>query len=40
MSAPEQALCSGACKVLRSNTQNCGACGNVCPAGNTCSAGR
>jgi hypothetical protein len=32
--------CSGSCVSLRSNDNNCGACGNKCPAGSTCVQGR
>lgn len=34
-----QTACNGACVDLTSDGQNCGACGNVCPAGQGCSAG-
>jgi hypothetical protein len=33
-------LCGDVCYDLTSNTSNCGACGNVCPAGQLCSSGQ
>jgi hypothetical protein len=35
----EGLLCSGTCLDLNSDLANCGACGNICPAGNACVAG-
>lgn len=35
----EEALCSDACKDLRSDVQNCGACGKACSAGFMCKTG-
>jgi cysteine-rich repeat protein len=37
--ASGQGDCSGVCRDLRSDKQNCGACGNTCAAGFTCEAG-
>ncbi len=34
-----QMLCSGACIDVLSSAMNCGACGNACPTGATCSMG-
>lgn len=31
--------CGGACVDTRNDPQNCGTCGNACPAGLACSAG-
>ncbi len=36
---PTPTVCYGACTNLRSDNQNCGVCGNACPAGNACVAG-
>ena len=33
-------LCSGACTALAHDNTNCGACGNVCKAGEVCSSGQ
>jgi hypothetical protein len=33
-------VCAGACTATTSSVSNCGACGNVCPVGNRCIAGR
>lgn len=35
-----QSLCGDACSTLSKDSQNCGACGNVCAAGEACSAGK
>ena len=35
-----QALCDGSCIDTQSNSQHCGACGNVCNAGEPCSEGK
>lgn len=35
----DQAACGGTCAALAVDPQNCGACGNPCPAGETCRAG-
>ncbi len=32
-------LCGSSCVDKKTNIQNCGACGNTCPAGGTCSGG-
>jgi hypothetical protein len=32
-------VCGGACVVLSTSAESCGACGNVCPQGNVCSGG-
>jgi len=32
-------LCSGTCTNLQTDEDNCGSCGNVCPAGASCSGG-
>ncbi|MFO0602216.1 MAG: FG-GAP-like repeat-containing protein [Polyangiales bacterium] len=37
--APRQ-MCSTGCADLATDPSNCGACGNLCPAGRTCTAGR
>jgi hypothetical protein len=37
--AANQECCGDACVDVQSNTMNCGRCGNVCPAGQFCSAG-
>jgi len=37
---PEQSLCSGNCFDLQSDAMNCGACGAVCGAQQTCQAGK
>ncbi|KAJ6088189.1 hypothetical protein N7486_009450 [Penicillium sp. IBT 16267x] len=37
-SASEQ-LCSGSCAQTNTDHNNCGKCGNVCPAGSNCSSG-
>jgi hypothetical protein len=37
--AGTQTLCGSACTNMLTDPGNCGACGNVCPAGGTCSAG-
>ncbi len=34
-----QSDCSGVCRDLQSDAQNCGTCGNACAAGSTCEAG-
>lgn len=37
--AEGQTTCGGQCVLLTSDPQHCGACGTVCPAGNTCISG-
>jgi len=37
--ASGQSDCSGVCRDLQSDAQNCGTCGNACAAGFTCQAG-
>lgn len=37
--AADQHVCSNACVSLQSDAKNCGTCGNVCGAGQGCSAG-
>jgi hypothetical protein len=37
--ASDQKVCSNACVSLQSDAKNCGSCGNVCGAGQGCSAG-
>lgn len=37
--APGSSVCSGACADLHVDPNNCGACGNRCAAGQTCSSG-
>jgi hypothetical protein len=37
--APGFTSCSGRCVNLSNDTANCGACGNVCPAGRACQTG-
>jgi hypothetical protein len=37
--ASDQLLCGDACVAVASDAANCGACGNACDAGNTCSEG-
>ena len=37
--ATDQHVCSSACVSLQSDAKNCGACGNVCAAGQGCAAG-
>jgi len=34
--SPTQQLCGGVCVETASDSNNCGGCGNVCPAGSTC----
>jgi hypothetical protein len=34
-----ETLCNGRCMTLWENNRNCGACGNVCPAGTQCRGG-
>ncbi len=36
---PEQGCCSGQCTNLKSDSQNCGDCGQKCPSGQTCCNG-
>jgi alpha-tubulin suppressor-like RCC1 family protein len=36
---PPQTLCNGTCVNTQTDPANCGACGNVCPGGNTCQSG-
>ncbi len=40
MCPARQLACGGACVELATDVRNCGGCGNVCPAGNVCLAGR
>ena len=35
-----QQTCSGECKTVATDQQNCGTCGNACAAGQTCQAGQ
>jgi hypothetical protein len=36
---PNQITCNGVCTSTQSDANNCGACGNVCPAGDSCTNG-
>jgi hypothetical protein len=38
-SSTSESVCGGACVVLATTPESCGACGNVCPQGNVCSGG-
>ncbi len=35
-----QKACGGQCKTVATDQENCGACGNVCGAGQTCQNGQ